>query len=132
KAGQDASAAWHFRVLEVIDGPSAHDLLERFGRLKVADAVHIIRDVASALEHAHNNAIIHRDIKPANILLTSAGVAKLSDLGLAKRTDEASHLTHARQGAGTPYYMPYEQALNAKTADARRELYALGPALYLM
>src|ERR1043166_7093331 len=93
EAGQDASTGLHYLVLEYVDGPSAHDLLERFGRLKVADAVHIVQDVAMAVQHAHGNAIIHRDIKPANILLTLAGVAKLSDLGLAKRTDEASHLT---------------------------------------
>jgi serine/threonine-protein kinase len=89
-----------------------------------------VLDVARALEHAHASAIVHRDIKPANVLLTTAGVAKLSDLGLAKRTDEASHLTHARQGVGTPYYMPYEQALNAKLADARSDLFALGATLY--
>ena len=129
-AGQDESTGLHYLVLEFVDGPSAHELLERFGRLKVADAVHIVHDVASALQHAHNNAIIHRDIKPANILLTSAGVAKLSDLGLAKRTDEASHLTHARQGVGTPYYMPYEQAMNGKVADVRSDLFALGATLY--
>jgi serine/threonine-protein kinase len=128
--GQDDANGLHYLVLEYVDGPSAHDLLERFGRLKVGDAVHIVLDVARALEHAHGIAIIHRDIKPANILLTSAGLAKLSDLGLAKRTDEASHLTHARQGVGTPYYMPYEQALNAKQADARSDLFALGATLY--
>ena len=130
EAGQDRSTGLHYLVLEYVDGPSAHDLLERFGRLKVADAVHIISDVAKALQHAHHNAIIHRDIKPANILLTSAGMAKLSDLGLAKRTDETSHLTHARQGVGTPYYMPYEQALNGKVADVRSDLFALGATLY--
>jgi serine/threonine protein kinase len=57
-------------------------------------------------------------------------VAKLSDLGLAKRTDEASHLTAARQGFGTPFYMPYEQAINAKYADGRSDIYALGATLY--
>jgi serine/threonine-protein kinase len=129
-AGQDEKSGLHYLVLEYVDGPSAHDLLERFGRLKVADAIHIILDVARALEYAHGSAIIHRDIKPANILLTTAGIAKVSDLGLAKRTDEASHLTHARQGVGTPYYMPYEQALNAKAADTRSDLFALGATLY--
>src|SRR5205085_4681054 len=69
-------------------------------------------------------------IKPAQPLHTSAGVAKLAAVGLAKRTDEASHLTHARQGVGTPYYMPYEQALNAKAADARSDFFALGATLY--
>ncbi len=129
-AGHDEKTGLHFLVLEYVDGPSAHDLLERFGRLKVGDAVHIILDVARALEHAHSSAIVHRDIKPANILLTASGVAKVSDLGLAKRTDETSHLTHAKQGVGTPYYMPYEQALNAKAADARSDLFALGATLY--
>jgi serine/threonine-protein kinase len=57
-------------------------------------------------------------------------VAKLGDLGLAKRTDEASHLTAARQGFGTTAYMPYEQAINAKYADGRSDLYALGATLY--
>ena len=129
-AGQDEATGLHYLVLEYVDGPSAHDLLERFGRLKVADATHVILDIARALEHAHGSAIVHRDIKPANILLTSAGLAKLSDMGLAKRTDETNHLTNARQGVGTPFYMPYEQALNAKAADARSDLFALGATLY--
>ena len=87
--------------------------------------MHIILDIARALEHAHKNQIVHRDIKPSNILLTSlSGLAKLSDLGLAKRRDDASNLTHASQGIGTPYYMPYEQAMNAKLADERSDIYA--------
>jgi serine/threonine protein kinase len=57
-------------------------------------------------------------------------VAKLADLGLAKRTDEASHLTATRQGFGTTHYMPYEQALNARKADGRSDIYALGATLY--
>src|SRR5262249_62014613 len=65
-----------------------------------------------------------------NILITKSGVAKLADMGLAKRTDEASHLTVARQGFGTTAYMPYEQALNAKHADSRSDIYALGATLY--
>ncbi|HYT88387.1 MAG TPA: serine/threonine-protein kinase [Gemmataceae bacterium] len=128
--GQDRTTGKHYLVLEYIDGPSAHTLLARHGRLSVADAVHITLDVARALEHAHSRNVVHRDIKPDNILVTTTGIAKLADLGLAKRTDEASHLTATRQGFGTPYYMPYEQAMNAKYADGRSDIYALGATLY--
>jgi eukaryotic-like serine/threonine-protein kinase len=129
-AGQDSATGLHYIVLEFVDGPSAHDLLDRTGKLQVGDAVHIILDIARALEHAHKNRIIHRDIKPANILITASGLAKLSDLGLAKRRDDSANLTSATQGIGTPYYMPYEQAMNAKMADERSDVYALGATLY--
>jgi serine/threonine-protein kinase len=128
--GQDRETRKHYLVLEYVDGPSAHALLDQYGQLGVGDAVHIILDIARALEHAHSRNIVHRDIKPDNILITRSGVAKLADMGLAKRTDEASHLTAARQGFGTPYYMPYEQAMNAKSVDGRSDIYALGATLY--
>ncbi|MFO0846709.1 MAG: serine/threonine-protein kinase [Gemmataceae bacterium] len=129
-AGQDRQTRKHYLVLEYVDGPSAQALLSRLGRLAVGDAVHVALDVARALEHAHSRNIVHRDIKPDNILMTRSGVAKLGDLGLAKRTDEASHLTKARQGFGTTAYMPYEQAINAKYVDGRSDIYALGATLY--
>ncbi len=129
-AGQDPATSKFYLVLEYVEGPSAHLLLEQYGRLAIGDAVHIALDIARALEHAHSHNIIHRDIKPDNILITRAGVSKLADFGLAKRTDEASHLTAARQGFGTPHYMPYEQAVNARHADGRSDLYALGATLY--
>ena len=128
--GQDQQTGVHYLVLEYVDGPSALDLLDKFGYLPVGDAVHIVLDVARALEHIHSRNVIHSDVKPGNILVTLSGLAKLADLGLAKRTDEASHLTHARQGFGTPYYMPYEQAMNAKYADGRSDIYALGGTFY--
>jgi serine/threonine-protein kinase len=128
--GQDQATGKHYLVLEYIDGPSAQALLEQQGRLSIGDAVHIALDIARALEHAHSRNVVHRDIKPDNILITRSGVAKLADLGLAKRTDEASHLTAARQGFGTTHYMPYEQAISAKKADGRSDIYALGATLY--
>ncbi len=129
-AFQDSATSKHYLVLEYVEGTTAHALLDRYGRLSVGDAVHIGLDVARALEHAHSRNVIHRDIKPDNVLIMRSGVSKLADLGLAKRTDEASHLTATRQGFGTSYYMPYEQALNAKHADGRSDLYALGATLY--
>src|SRR5262249_6316974 len=59
--GRDQGSGKHYLVLEYVDGPSAHALLDRFGRLPVSDAVHIALDVARALEHAHSRNIIHRD-----------------------------------------------------------------------
>ena len=129
-AGQDSATGHYYLVLEYVDGPSAQTLLSRHGRLAVADAVYLTLHVARALEHAHSRNIVHRDIKPDNILVTRSGVAKLGDLGLAKRTDELSHLTAARQGFGTTAYMPYEQAISARRADARSDIYALGATLY--
>jgi serine/threonine-protein kinase len=128
--GKDQATQRLYLVMEYVDGLSALQLLRRHGHLTVGDAVHLALDVARGLEHAHSRNIIHRDIKPDNILITQTGVAKLTDLGLAKRTDETSHLTAARQGFGTPYYMPYEQAVNAKHADGRSDIYALGATLY--
>ena len=127
---QDQATGKHFLVLEFIDGPSAHTLLERLGRLRVGDAAYIVLGIARALEHAHSLHIIHRDIKPDNILLTPAGVPKLADLGLAKNLDQVSSLTVTHQAFGTTPYMPYEQALNARYADARSDIYALGATFY--
>jgi serine/threonine protein kinase len=129
-SGKDRVTGLHFIVLEYVDGETAQHILEKEGRLKVGDAFHIILDIARGLEYAHSRNIVHRDIKPANILITESGLAKISDLGLAKRVDGGSSLTHANQGFGTPYYMPYEQAINAKMADARSDIYALGATLY--
>lgn len=129
-SGYDAKANVHYLVFEYVEGPSAQRLLERYTRLSVGDAVHIILDIARALCHVHSRRIIHRDIKPDNILLTQSGVAKLSDLGLARHLGDPSSLTATRQGFGTPFYMPYEQAMNAKQANARSDIFALGATLY--
>jgi serine/threonine-protein kinase len=128
--GQDRATSKHYMVMEYVDGPTAQVLLEAQGKLPLGDAVHIVLDVARALEHAHSRNIVHRDIKPGNILITRSGVAKLADLGLAKRMDEASSLTATRQTFGTPHYMPYEQAMNSRNADNRSDIFALGATLY--
>lgn len=121
-----------YLVMEYVDGFSAQDYLDRHGRFSIEDALHVILDVAHALEYAHAHNIIHRDIKPENILITRSGVAKLADLGLSKQTDQSSTLTGMRQGFGTPYYMAYEQAMNARDADERSDIFSLGATLYHM
>ncbi len=128
--GQDRATLKHYMVMEYVDGSTAQVLLEAQGKLPLGDAVHVVLDVARALEHAHSRNIVHRDIKPGNILITRSGVAKLADLGLAKRMDEASSLTATRQSFGTPHYMPYEQAMNSRNADNRSDIFALGATLY--
>jgi serine/threonine-protein kinase len=122
----------HFLVLEYVDGPSCQFLLDRTGPLAVRDAARIALDMAMALEYLHHRRLVHRDIKPGNILLTTSGVAKLSDLGLVKHLDENSDLTAIHQGFGTSWYMPYEQIQNAKLVDGRSDIYALGATLYHM
>jgi len=128
--GHDQTTGKYFLVLEFVDGPTTLTLLERMGHLSVSDSAFIVLGIARALEHAHSQQIIHRDIKPDNILLTPTGIPKLGDLGLAKKLDDTSHLTATRQGFGTTPYMPYEQAMNARSVDGRSDIYALGATFY--
>lgn len=120
----------HYVAMEFIDGDSLQKWLDRRGRLTVADAVRLILDCARALEYAHGLGVIHRDIKPDNILITRAGQVKLADLGMAKTEDEDLALTQTGHAVGTPWYMPLEQAKNAKDIDGRSDIYALGCTLY--
>src|SRR5262245_16508581 len=121
---------FHYFAMEFVDGESCERILGEQGKFNVGDAVKIALDVARALEHAHAKGMVHRDIKPENILLTRDGTVKLADLGLAKETDGNNALTQTGHGFGTPYYMPPEQARNAKNVDNRSDIYALGATLY--
>jgi len=129
-AGFDREANKHYIVLEFIDGPSSHTVLERLGRLPVGVAVRIGIDIGRALGFLHNRNYVHRDVKPDNVLLHPDGSAKLADLGLTKRLSDDSHITSVNTGVGTSYYMPYEQAMNAAFVDGRSDLFALGATLY--
>lgn len=120
----------HYVAMELIDGKSMQDWLNQLKQLDVGDALHVTIKAADALQHAHDMGLIHRDIKPDNMLVTSKGVVKVSDLGLAKQVDEDNSMTQSGTGLGTPYYMPPEQARNAKHVDHRSDIYALGSTLY--
>jgi hypothetical protein len=101
--------------------------------LSVEEAVSITRQIAGALEHAHQHGIIHRDVKPENILLHE-GEAMLADFGIALAVKEAGgpRLTETGLSLGTPQYMSPEQATAEKTLDARSDVYSLGAVLYEM
>lgn len=119
-----------FLAMELVKGKSLQDWMNELGKLPVGDALHVALIVADALKHAHEINLIHRDIKPDNILVTEKGIVKVSDMGLAKATDEDMSMTQSGTGLGTPYYMPPEQARNAKYVDHRCDIYALGGTLY--
>lgn len=121
---------FHYVAIEYIDGKSMQDWMDQLKRLSVGDATLIILACLDALSHAHESKLIHRDIKPDNILVTSKGVVKVADLGLAKAVDEDNSMTQSGTGLGTPLYMPPEQARNAKHVDHRTDIYALGSTYY--
>jgi serine/threonine protein kinase len=81
--GFEESSGVHALVLELVDGPTLEDQISRAQRLPVDDALRILRQVAEALEAAHDKGIIHRDLKPANVAFTSTGTVKVLDFGLA-------------------------------------------------
>jgi len=117
----------HFFAMELVDGESAQDRLDREGKLPLEWALHIVRGTAEALRYAHQHQIIHRDIKPDNIMLTKDGHVKLADLGLAKKIGgDTLGVTQTGAGMGTPYYMAPEQAEDARSVDHRADIYALG------
>jgi serine/threonine-protein kinase len=135
-------------VLELVEGPTLADRI-RDGAIPIEDALPIARQVADALEAAHEHGIIHRDLKPANIKITPEGVVKVLDFGLAKALegaglegqDASQLLTHSptlsglATGAGvilgTAAYMSPEQA-KGRAADRRSDVWAFGCVLFEM
>ena len=119
----------HYYAMEFIDGGSLQDTLKKRTRLTWDQAIHVGRQVSSALEHAHNAGIIHRDLKPANLFLTKKGRLKLGDFGIARDT-EATALTAAGKTVGTYAYMAPEQIQAGPAISRKTDLYALGCVLY--
>ncbi len=120
-----------YLVYELIEGGNLGDHVEEHGRLPEDVAIRIITQIAQALQYAHGRHVIHRDVKPDNILLQADGRVKLTDFGLAKDySAEDQELTRAASGLGTPHFMAPEQFADAKTADARCDVYSLAATLY--
>jgi len=125
--GQDRG--FQFIAMELVDGESLADVLRREGPLSPERALAVMKQVAAALGVAHEAGIVHRDIKPSNILLTSRGLAKVADFGLAKRPGVDASVTMTGATLGTPLYFPPEIA-RGQQADPRSDLYSLGAAFY--
>ncbi len=121
----------HFIVEEYIDGESLQSVIARKGKIPPEEVLAIAVDILKALQLAFENGIVHRDIKPENILIDAKGVAKLADLGLARRENDLN-LTQPNTMLGSPYYVAPEQAENPSAADCRADIYSLGCTLYHM
>jgi serine/threonine-protein kinase len=130
-------------IMELVDGPTLSDRIEQ-GAIPTDEALHIAKQVAEALEYAHERGIIHRDLKPSNVKITPNGAAKLLDFGLAKAMEDdfsvaeistSPTLSHAATQAGillgTAAYMSPEQA-RGKKVDRRADVWSFGAVLYEM
>ncbi len=124
-------------VLDFVEGPSLEALLRR-GPLPAAQAEGLFRGVLAGVALAHAQGMVHRDLKPANILLAplpeGGWLPRVSDFGVARVQDAAGGGMGTRTGmmVGTPGYMAPEQADEAKSVDARADIFSLGVILYEM
>jgi serine/threonine-protein kinase len=144
--GLEPSGSTGALVMELVEGPTLADRIHQ-GPIPIDEALPIARQVAEALEYAHDSGVIHRDLKPANLKLRPDGTVKVLDFGLAKALDvdggearaaDASHsptLTQLMTGAnviiGTAAYMSPEQA-KGKSADRRADIWAFGVVMFEM
>ena len=123
----------HYFVMEYVDGPTLYDRIVKEKRLPEKDAIEIVRQVALALQHAHERGFVHRDIKPKNIMMTTQGVVKLADLGLARAvSDKEAAQAEAGRAYGTPYYISPEQVRGEVTIGPQADIYGLGATFYHM
>jgi eukaryotic-like serine/threonine-protein kinase len=129
---------FHYFVMEYVEGKTLYDMMcpppvgdgHVFTETETLD---IIIQIADALAHSHARGLIHRDVKPKNIILTPSGVAKLTDLGLARAHDDAEAAeSEAGKAYGTPYYISPEQIRGDLDIDFRADIYSLGATMYHM
>jgi serine/threonine protein kinase len=127
---------YHYFVMEYIEGRTLYDVMQPppvgEGRnFREDEALDIGIHMADALAHSHRKGLIHRDVKPKNIILTNQGIAKLTDLGLARDADDKQAAeSEAGKAYGTPYYISPEQIRGDLDIDFRADIYSLGATLY--
>lgn len=123
----------HYFVMEYVDGDTVYDRIVAKKRVSEHEAIDVIRQVASALKHAHQRGFIHRDIKPKNVMLSKAGVVKLADLGLARAlSDKEAAEAESGRAYGTPYYISPEQIRGQVDIGPQADIYGLGATFYHM
>jgi serine/threonine protein kinase len=121
----------YYIVMEYLEGRTLKEVLEQEGSLPLERVMHVLEQIAGALDYAHKRGFVHRDVKPANIFVGEGDRVTLTDFGIAKAVSEAEHLTRTGTLVGTPEYMSPEQA-EGGVVDHRTDLYALGIVLYQM
>ena len=124
---------YHFFVMEYVEGRTVFDDIVKHKRFAEAEAIDIAIQTAEALMHAHEKGLIHRDVKPKNIMISSEGIAKLADMGLARAISD-KEMAEAEQGKafGTPYYISPEQIRGEIKVGPPADIYSLGATLYHM
>ena len=119
----------NFIVMELIDGISLKQYMEKKGVLNWKETLHFSMQIAKGLEHAHSRGIIHRDIKPHNVMVLKNGSVKVMDFGIARVMNKSNTLT--KEALGSVHYISPEQAKGGHT-DNRSDLYSLGVVMYEM
>ncbi|NLB61488.1 MAG: serine/threonine protein kinase, partial [Clostridiales bacterium] len=118
-------------VFEYIDGYTLKDLIKQSAPLQPKTAINIIQQVLFALEHAHEKGIIHRDVKPQNVMITSGGVVKLADFGIARVTAASTKTFGGANVMGSVHYISPEQVRGDGVTE-KSDLYSVGIMLYEM
>ena len=126
----DDSGPLTYVVMEFVEGKTLRALMHENERLRSAQIIAILKQVADGLDFAHGRNVVHRDIKPANIMISEGDLVKIADFGVAKMLGDATvGLTQAGMAVGTPHYMAPEQVLG-KPVDGRTDQFALGVIAY--